>query len=165
MENLTISITIHGTNKVRDWVQFYADSKAFAATLGYVLNYVDFTSSSYNSTKVKKIPKNETKLLSQLEDETISDLSLLSLPTGFKTAFFDYDVMIVRDQNLISIVFNASDIKKIHMPSVIEHFAKYSSVSEVQVYEMDRDDCPLMFAFKANPISCFPSLRMLSFND
>ena len=165
MENLTISITIHGSMKVPDWNQFYADAKTLTSVLGHTLNYMGLSSSVINSSKVKRIPKNEEKLLSQLGDNTISHLALLSLPEGFKTAYFDYDVMIVRNQEYISIVFNATLIERIHVPSVIECFAKYSDISEIQIYEMDRYESPLIFASKANPDSCFPSLRMLSVNN
>lgn len=165
MDNLTTSITIYGSVQEGKWDQLYLEAKDFAELLGYSLNYIGYTSSTHNSTKVRKIPKNDKNLLLKLNDDTISDMDLLSLPEGFKTACFDYDLMIARNQKFITIVLNSSDFEKVDLKQTIAIFSKYSKVSEIQVYEMDRDETPFSFAFGGNPISCFPSLKMLPFDN
>lgn len=162
MDTLTTSITIYGPVKKGNWGKFYLDAKIFAAELGYALNYYGYTSSSHNSTKMTKISKTDAKLLAKLDDDTVSHITLESLPVDFSTAAFDYDLMIVRNQEFITLVVNSSDFEKIDLKAVITTFSKYSNVTEIQVYEMNRDESPLIFASKANPISCFPSLKMLS---
>lgn len=164
MEKETISITAYGQNIDNDfkWAEWYEDAKKIIKSLGYEYNYVGIRTKKLNSGKVMKLDRNEKKVLNEIQNgEEINYISLFSLPQDFKSASFDYDVMIVRNFRFITLIVNKSDFKKIDEEQLLLLLAKYIECLRVEIYEMDRYESPLIYASKANPASFFKSLNVI----
>ena len=164
MEKETISITAYGQNIDNDfkWAEWYEDAKKIIKSLGYEYNYVGKRTKKLNSGKVMKLDRNEKKVLNEIQNgEEINYISLFSLPQDFKSASFDYDVMIVRNFRFITLIVNKSDFKKIDEEQLLLLLAKYIEGLRVEIYEMDRYESPLIYASKANPASFFKSLNVI----
>ena len=164
MEKETISITAYGQNIDNDfkWAEWYEDAKKIIKSLGYEYNYVGIRTKKLNSGKVMKLDRNEKKVLNEIQNgEEINYISLFSLPQDFKSASFDYDVMIVRNFRFITLIVNKSDFKKIDEEQLLLLLAKYIEGLRVEIYEMDRYESPLIYASKANPASFFKSLNVI----
>lgn len=164
MEKETISITAYGQNIDNDfkWAEWYEDAKKIIKSLGYEYNYVGIRTKKLNSGKVMKLDRNEKKVLNEIQNgEEINYISLFSLPQDFKSASFDYDVMIVRNFRFITLIVNKSDFKKIDEEQLLLLLAKYIEGLRVEIYEMDRYESPLIYALKANPASFFKSLNVI----
>ena len=164
MEKETISITAYGQNIDNDfkWAEWYEDAKKIIKSLGYEYNYVSIRTKKLNSGKVMKLDRNEKKVLNEIQNgEEINYISLFSLPQDFKSASFDYDVMIVRNFRFITLIVNKSDFKKIDEEQLLLLLAKYIEGVRVEIYEMDRYESPLIYASKANPASFFKSLNVI----
>lgn len=164
MEKETISITAYGQNIDNDfkWAEWYEDAKKIIKSLGYEYNYVGIRTRKLNSGKVMKLDRNEKKVLNEIQSgEEINHISLFSLPQDFKSASFDYDVMIVRNFRFITLIVNKSDFKKIDEEQLVLLLGKYIEDLRVEIYEMDRYESPLIYASKANPASFFKSLNVI----
>lgn len=164
MEKETISITAYGQNTNNDfkWEEWYEDSKKIIESLGYEYNYIGIRTEKLNSGKAMKLDKNEKKVLNEIQSgEEIKHISMFSLPKDFKSASFDYDVMIVRNSQFITLTINKDDFNKIDEQQLLILLGKYIKNSRVEIYEMDRYESPLIYASKVNPISFFKSLKVI----
>lgn len=164
MEKETISITAYGQNIDNDfkWKEWYEDSKKIIKSLGYEYNYVGIRTQKLNSGKVMKLDRNEKKVLNEIQSgEEIKHISMFSLPQDFKSASFDYDVMIVRNSQFITLTMNKGDFNKIDEQLLLLLLGKYIENLRVEIYEMDRYESPLIYASKVNPTSFFKSLKVI----
>jgi hypothetical protein len=164
MEKETISITVYGENIDNDfkWEQWYEDAKKIIKLLGYDYNYVGIRTQKLNSRKVMKLNRNEKKVLSEIQsNREIKHISMFSLPQDFQSASFDYDVMIVRNSQFITLTINKSDFNKIDEQQLLLLLSKYINNLHGEIYEMDRYELPLIYASKANPTSFFKTLKII----
>jgi len=164
MDNETISITAYGQVDTSNykWLEWYEDFKKIIKSIGYEYNYVGISSKKLNSGKIMTVKRSESKVINELQNaEEIKSISLFSLPKDYKSASFDYDVMIVRNVKFITIIMNKSDYLKINEEEILLLFRKYLNNISVEVYEMDRYESPLIYANKVNPESSFESLKKL----
>ena len=164
MEKETISITIYGQNIENDfkWEDWYVDAKKIIESLGYDYNYVGIRTQKLNSGKVMKLSRNEKKVLNEIQSgQEIKYISMFSLPQDFQSASFDYDVMIVRNSQFITLTVNKGDFNKIDEQKLLLLFSQYVNNVHGEIYEMDRYESPLIYASKANPTSFFKSLKII----
>lgn len=164
MENETISITFNSRADTINskWMEWYNDAKKIINLLGYNCSHVGIKSTKLKSGKVMILPKNEKKITSAIESgEEIKYISIFSLPEDFKSASFDYNVLLVRDYDYVTIVVNKSDFYNIDGEILIKTLKKYAGESSGEIYEMDRYEFPLSYAVKANPPSFFKSLKII----
>lgn len=164
MEKETISITVYGQNIDNDfkWEDWYKDAKKIIESLGYDYNYVGIRTQKLNSGKVMKLSSNEKKVLNEIQrGQEVKHISMFSLPQDFTSASFDYDVMIVRNSQFISLTINKGDYNKIDEQQLLLLLSKYVDNLHGEIYEMDRYESPLIYASKANPISFFKSLKII----
>lgn len=163
MENKTFSITAYGKLKDNNfkWNEWYEDAKQFILSTGYVYNYVGIDSKSMKSGKIMNAKKYERKVLDAFQNnEQIKHISLFSLPIDYESASFDYDIMLVRNDEFISLIMNKSDYSKEILEQFTFHFKKYFESAIVELYEMDRYESPLLYAAKVNELSSFQTLNI-----
>lgn len=159
MDNTTISITAYG-QPINGWNDWYQKAMVIFKTLGYEYNYLG--SNIWNDGKIKTVTRGEKKLLDAIRDEDILDsVSMFSLPKDFKSASFDYDVLIVRNKEFTTLIVNKSDYDKLSKANIIAFFLDYVNNPKIEIYEMNRYEMPLLYASKANPISFFNTLKIL----
>jgi predicted HNH restriction endonuclease len=164
MEKETISITVYGQNSDDDfkWEEWYEDAKKIIEALGYNYNYVGIKTQKLNSGKVMKLSRNGKKVLNEIQSgQEIEHISMFSLPEDFKSASFDYNVMIVRNSQFITVTINKGDFNKIDKQRLLLLLSKYFNNLHGEIYEMDRYESPLIYASKANPTSFFKSLKII----
>lgn len=90
-----------------------------------------------------------------------TSLSLYSLPNQYKTATFDYNILVVRQDKYISVIVNKSDFEKLDLTNLIDTLVKYIEFDSGEVYMMNRNEVPLIYASKANAKETFKSLEVL----
>lgn len=164
MENTTISITFNGEiddNNVR-WMQWYNDAKRIVRLLGYEPTHVGISGTAFKSGKVLSVSKSEKKILKSLENgDSIYYISLFSLPKDYKIASIDYDVLVARDEGFITLIMNKKSFDSKQEDELINILKKYISVHTGEIYEMDREEIPLLYAAKDNPPNIFKTLKIL----
>ena len=78
------------------------------------------------------------KIISSIENgDKIKYISMFSLPDGYKSASFDYNVLLARDDGYITLIMNKSDFNKIQEETIISILRKYIDVKFGEVYEME----------------------------
>lgn len=158
MDNTTISITVYG-RPVNDWQMWYQDAKGLFSKLGYDYNY--FGANIFADGKIKTVSRSEKKLLAVMgEESNLEAVSMFSLPRNFKSASFSYDVMLVRNQEFITLSLNESDYDKLDETEVVKLFSEYVENPRVEIYELDRYEVPLLYAYKCNSTESFKTLKI-----
>ncbi|MBR3598959.1 MAG: hypothetical protein IKL53_03685 [Lachnospiraceae bacterium] len=164
MENTTISITFNGTidNDNSRWMQWYNDAKEIVRLLGYEPTHVGVSGSAFKSGKVLNLSKNEKKICRSIENgDSVQYISLFSLPKDYKSASFDYDVFIARDEGYVTLTMNQSTFAHIQEDELLNMLRKHICVHSGEIYEMDRDEVPLLYAAKDNATNMFNTLRII----
>lgn len=163
MEASTVSITLWGDGLIKgNWLNWYHDIGIIFQELGYKRTHIGIDCKSYTSKKIVTIERKEKSILDILQSEDIpKSMSCYSLIKDYKVAMFDYDVMAVRQSEYISIILNRSDLVKIDIDNVIFNLTQYIDLQCGEVYQMDREEMPLIYAARAKPIKPFRSLIIL----
>lgn len=163
MEASTVSITLWGDGLIKgNWLDWYHDIGIIFQELGYKRTHIGIDCKSYVSRKIVTIERKEKSILDILQSEDIpKSMSCYSLIKDYKVAMFDYDVMAVRQSEYISIILNRSDLVKIDIDNVIFNLTQYIELQCGEVYQMDREEMPLIYAARTNPIKPFRSLIIL----
>ncbi len=164
MENETISITFNGEvdKDNAKWMQWYNDAKRIIMLLGYEPTHVGIDSTSLTSGKVMMLRKSEKKIINSIESgDKIKYISMFSLPDDYKSASFDYNVLLARDDGYVTLIIKKSDYYNIQEETIISILRKYIDVKSGEVYEMDRTEFPLFYAAKDNPASSFKTLKII----
>jgi hypothetical protein len=159
-----ISITLYGEIKEnrKKWINWYEDAKKIVKSLGYEPNYFSVESSALKFGEVMELEKNEKKLLKAIEaEDKIEWIAVYSLPLDYSSASFDYDVLLARTNEYVTFITNISDFNKINEEFLVSSLKKYILCKEGEIYEMDRDESPLIYASKANPPSSFSTLKVI----
>lgn len=162
-ETLT-SITLYG--EVEDgrnkWLDWYESAKKIVKSLGYEPNYFSVESSTLKSGEVMALGKNEKKLLKAIEaGDKIKWIAVYSLPLDYSSASFDYDALLVRSMEYVTLITNISDFKNTDEEMLLNSLKEHIGIENGEIYEMDRDECPLIYASKANPSSAFNTLKVI----
>ena len=164
MENETISITFNGVvdGDNAKWIQWYNDAKKIIRLLGYEPTHVGIDSTTLTSGKVMMLRKSEKKIVNSIKNgDKIKYISMFSLPDGYKSASFDYNVLLARDYGYITLIMNKSDFNNIQEETIISILRKYIDVKFGEVYEMYRSEFPLFYAAKDSPASSFKTLKII----
>lgn len=143
-----ISITLWGNCiEKQKWVEWYNDVKNLFNELGYVHTHIGIHSKSYNSGKVVTVTRKEKEILSKMENgEEIKNLTLCSLPSDYKIAMFDYDVLCARDTDYLTFVMKAEDYSEYHEKVVLSILMKYVDFEYGEIYSVSRDELPMLYA-------------------
>ena len=164
METSTVSITFNGKidNDSVKWIQWYNDAKTLIRLIGYEPTHVGISGIAFKSGKVLNISKSEKKIIKSLENgDEVHYISLFSLPRDYKSASFDYDVLVARDEGYITLIMNKSAFDFEQKSVLISILKKHISISNGEIYEMDREEVPLLYAAKDNPPNTFKTLKIL----
>lgn len=163
MENSTISITINGVVENGSmWIEWFDDAKKIFNLFGYDANYIGINSKKYTSGKVMNLEKKEKSIVESIENgDIVQYISFMALPDDYKSASFDYDMMLVRDRDYVTLIINKSNYKEDYENEILRILNKYIKVERTEIYEMDRIEFPLMYAAKANSIEDFETIKMM----
>lgn len=164
MEKETVSITLSGLipRDNDNWINWYEDSKNIVNFLGYSVTHIGIESTSLHSGKVLSIKRSEKKVLKSIQNgDKIEYISLYSLPDEYSSASFDYNVLLARECGYLTIIINKSDYDDEKKRCILNILKKYFDSASYEVYEMDRKECPLLYASKDNPASFFETLNII----
>ncbi|MFZ5968227.1 MAG: hypothetical protein ACOYVK_13770 [Bacillota bacterium] len=164
MENATISITFNGhvDDDNNKWIEWYNEGKKIISLFGYEPNHIGITSTSLKSGKVMTLKRNEKKLVNAIENgDVVKSISIFSLEDNYKSASFDYNVLLVRNSDYVTLIVNKSDFYKVDEDVLGDSLRKYINATYAEIYEMDRYEFPLIYATKANPATSFKTLKII----
>lgn len=163
METCTVSITLWGDGLVKgNWLNFYNDIGIIFQKMGYKRTHIAIDCKTYMNKKIVTTNRKEKEIINILQSGDIpKSISCYSLSKDYKVAMFDYDVMAVRQSEYISVVLNRNDLVKIDIDNTIFILKHYIEFKSGEVYQMDREEMPLMYAARAKTINPFKSLVIL----
>lgn len=158
----TVSITLWGDGLIKGkWFEWYYDMDTIFQELGYKKTHFDIQSEAYTINKIVTVKRKEKQVLPILQNGKVTRVSCYSLPKDYKSASFDYNVLAVRQSKYISLIMDIKDFGKIDVNCYISSLLKYIEFEYGEIYQMNRDEVPLIYAAKANPIDAFQSLTIL----
>lgn len=161
--NIVTSITLYGevNDRCDTWERWYKACKNIVMKLGYEPNYLSIESTMLKSGKVMKLKSAEKDLKALKNREGVKWITVYSLPIDFGSASFDYNVLIVRTNDYICLICAKDTYKNIDEEEMLRLLEKHIDCSYGEIYEMDRDECPLIYASRANPASYFSTLKII----
>lgn len=161
-EDILKSITLYGANNNLKWEEWFNLAISIIEKVGLSPTHISLESTNYKSGRVIKFKTGEKKVFDALENkENIEWLSIYSLPSNYKSATFDYEVLIIRKHTYINIIMNKSVFECIDYEWLIEKFKPYLNFDKGEIYEMNRLECPLLYAEKVNRIKSYKSLNII----
>jgi len=164
MDRSTISITFN-TEAVADsslWKEWLYDAQLITEILGYKATHFGFTTMNSKAGKIKEI-RNATKQIDKAleEGQIIKHISILVLPLNFESASFDYDVMVVRSLEYVTVIMNALDYTEEIEMKIIDILKKFVQKCYGEVFEMMQSEFPLSYSAKANKASFYKTLNIV----
>lgn len=162
MDNNTISITLRGnTLKKGKWVEWYEYTCSIIHELGYDRTHLAIESDTYTTKKIVTIGRKEKQILQLLKSGLKpTSFSIFSLPKNYTTASFDYNILVVREKNYISLILNQYDLDKIDVNDYVSQMKMYIEFENGEVYQMDRCEMPLIYAAQANSMDAYKTLKV-----
>jgi hypothetical protein len=156
-------INAEGSN-LWEWFQYTLDLNS---TLGFKPTHIGIIGESFKSGKITTIPRVQKKLQKALlNNERIDSLSTYSLPEDFHQAAFDYQTemcLVQRHDNPFVIITIPSEIFRIaNSEKIISQLSCFINSNEGEIFELSVYESPLLYANKANEVSEFQSLNILS---
>lgn len=94
-------------------------------------------------------------------NEDIKWLSIYSLPENFTSASFDYNVLITRNKNYLSIIMNKEVYLNLNLEETLSELKNFIELNYGEIYEMNRSESPLLYASGLNEVSEFETLKIL----
>jgi hypothetical protein len=158
------SITLYGKIQAdkASWAFWYESAKNIVQSLGYEPNYFGVKSNTMNSGKIMTLRRSEKKLLRNIEaGDDIKWIELYSLPDDYRQASFDYNVFLIKDIAQVTLVTNKTDFINADEEMLLNLLKQHIAFENGEIYEISRDECPLLYALKANPISFFKTLNVI----
>ncbi|MGC4378614.1 hypothetical protein WD019_17080 [Fictibacillus sp. Mic-4] len=169
-EKSTTSIVLYGDIDSSDsitWLEFYNYSLEFAESIGFTPNYLGISGESFKSGKISTIKRTQKRLLTSLEqNESISSISIYSLPENFEVAAFDYNVYICRTNRLqyphIIITLQSEIFEKIDHKVLVDKLKQFIAFKSGQIFKLSNLESPQIYASKANSLETFKTLEVIS---
>ena len=161
----TFSITYYG--KIRKTI----DCENLANTMKIIFGMCDRQVTHWangitgkNTGKVKCF-KNNKFFRDAVQNEKLEYISFFSLPEDYRIASFDYAIYISVNykRNYITAVFEEELIEKLNIETLRKLLGSYMELPyKEEIYTMDKEETPLLYAAKINPISSFKTLEIIS---
>jgi len=161
----TFSITYYG--KIRKTI----DCENLANTMKIIFGMCDRQVTHWangitgkNTGKVKCF-KNNKFFRDAVQNEKLEYISFFSLPEDYRIASFDYAIYISVNykRNYITAVFEEELIEKLNIETLRKLLGSYMELPyKEETYTMDKEETPLLYAAKMNPISSFKTLEIIS---
>ena len=165
----TISYTINGkvSTEETDWLNWVDDAYRICDMLNITPNECDIGSEKGNNIRsVKNLDSKISRLYKN--GDYVNAISLFFLPDDYKTIIFDFIVTIARvaePKEYITVVlhrkyqdqYNSSFDEKKLMTILKDNIVE----GEGEVYEMSIEECPEMYAGKANPREFYKTLHTI----
>lgn len=164
----TVSVALYGdieTNS-NSWSEWYTYSIQMINSLGVIPNYIGISGESFNSGKVLQLKRAETRIKKAIIDgETISAMSIYSLPEDFVQAAFDYDICFGRKtigvKSHILVTLRQDLFSQLDVDKTINELKQHINFESGEVFEMLNTESPQFYAFKGNPCSVYKSLKIV----
>lgn len=165
---LTTSITLYGEiiKKPDTLLNWYEYSKQLIKQFGVTPNYIAAKSESFKSGKILDLARMEGKLKKAINEcEEMEYIALYSLPDNFQIAARDYSILLGLYNNLqptfITLTVRKELISRVSNEDIINGFKQFMIFENGQIYDMDVEETPLLYASKANADSSYKTLNVL----
>lgn len=145
-----------------NWNDWINDCKKIIEYYGYQCNFLEIESKNMNSGKILIYKRNLNKVKNEIRStQKIEYIGFYSISKEFDYYTPYYDVYVICNKDFSLLTVNESDFLKVEKNIIIEILKKYRKNSVVEIFKMDRDECPSIYAHKFNPISYFKTLEHL----
>lgn len=170
MSSILTSVVLYGNieviSKENDfkWNDWYSDAKSYIEANEFVYNYFAMTTEEKIMPKVLTVKRSEKKIKEAIDEDNIKSISMYSLPTGFSSAIFDNDLLLIRDvenTGYILLTVNKLDFNDKLYDEFINMSKKYVTQIKGEIFELHKSEIPLFYVNKSNPISSFKSLKVI----
>ena len=161
----TISITYRGIiHKLAEYEKLTDTIETIYAMCDQKITHWGDSITGKNGGKVKKYKRGKN-LYDSLKNDKLERVSFFSLPEDFVTAAFDYTIYISINykEKYITAVFEKNILKNEKTEVIKNMLASYMELPYTEeIYTMDKEETPLLYAKKINPISSFKTLKVIS---
>lgn len=161
----TISITYSGTiRKLSDCERLIDAIEMIYAMCNQKITHWGDSITGKNGGKVKKYKRGKI-LYDSLKNNKLERISFFSLPEDFWTAAFDYTIYISINykEKYITAVFEKNILKNEKIEAIKSMLTSYMELPYIEeIYTMDKEETPLLYAAKINPSSSFKTQKVLS---
>lgn len=137
--------------KEHNWIDWYYDVKCLFHDFGYELSHVSVDFELYNPPKILTVKRKEKEIIHLMENGEIpKSFECFSLPNGFKTATFDYDIYCVRNNKYISYSLYENIMDEKNEDRIIQITNKYFIPENGEVFLSSIDEVPLLYVATKN---------------
>lgn len=165
----TKSIVLYGKidTSPTAWLRWYEYSLSFCKEFDIESNYVGITGDSFKSGKIMHRKRVDSRIKKSLiNGESISAMTIYSLPESFKQAAFDYHVYLGREAigKTEHIILTISDDVQLFstIEKIVDNLKQHIEFESGQVFEMLNSESPQFYAARINPVSVYRSLKVIS---
>lgn len=161
----TLSITYNGKiRKLMDYEKLVDDIGKIFCMCDKKVTHWSYSITDKTAGKVRKYRRDKV-LFKNLQNGKLEWVSFYALPEDYGTACFDYYIFISINYKYerITAVFDEGILKEeeiIIAKRMLRDYMKFPCVEEV--YTMDKEETPLLYAAKVNPDSSFKTLKIIS---
>lgn len=161
----TLSITYYGKiRKLMDYEKLVDDIERIFCMCDKVITHWSYSITDKTAGKVKKYRRGKV-LFKNLQNDKLEWVSFYALPEDYGTVCFDYYIFISINYKYerITAVFDEGILKdeeSIIVKRMLRAYMKFPCVEEV--YTMDKEETPFLYAAKVNPSSSFKTLKIIS---
>lgn len=164
MDIRTISITFN-TEAAPDkslWKSWLSDAQLITEILGYNSTHFGLTTLKSKTGKIKEIKHAANQIDKVLEEgQIIKHISIFALPPNFESASFDYDVLVVRSLEYVTVIMNAQDYTETVGLKIINILKKFTQKCDGEIFEMMKSEFPLSYSAKANKAPFYKTLNIM----
>ena len=164
---LTTSITLYGEiiNIPETFLNWLEYCKELMNRFGFIANYVGVTSESFRSGKIRSLTKIENKIRQAInKGENINYIAVYSLPNNFKLAALDFNISMCIYNNLppmfVTFTVRRELFKGVNYEDIIGRLKHFIKFKNGEIYDIDIEEFPESYAFKANKDSSYKSLNV-----
>ena len=161
----TISITYRGlVHKLTEYEKLADTIETIYAMCDQKITHWADSITGKNGGKVKKYKRGKI-LYNSLKNNELERVSFFSLPENFVTAAFDYTIYISINykDKYITAVFEKNILKNKKVEAIKNMLSSYMELPYTEeIYTMDKEETPLLYAARINPKSSFKTLKILS---
>ncbi len=166
IQSFMTGIVFHGEvaddpDKWAKWLEFATD---VICELQCKPTHIGIESESMHSGKVLQLNRARKRVLRVLESrESVSWLTVLSLPSGFRTASFDYYAFASRDcgNGFVVLVAGQHAFGGVVINNIVASLRQHIEPTDGEVFTMDRQENPLFYAARVNPSNAYKTVHVL----
>lgn len=165
---MTKSYTFYGSidSSYDKWVQWIHSAELICNSLGYKANFYSINTKDKKTYNFKKAKSVLNKINSfAKKEEKIVNITVYVLPESYTTIIFDFIITLSRSIfeqiNYVTLIANNNYPIVYNDDLIIKNLENNIIAKSCEIYEMDIEECPEMYAYKLVDCVKFKSLKVI----